>query len=184
MAPPKRTPFQREESLHRIASLYLQQWTQAEIAREVGLSQGMISNDLKLIQKRWREETAFNLDEAKSMELARLDTLEREYWAAWERSKSERAKKRQETDGKAKDGKPNVKKLSIQMEQRDGNPAFLDGVRNCIADRRKLLGLDAPTKSELTGANGGALTVRIIYDDTDIDPDATQATTLATTGSA
>ena len=184
MAPPKRTPFQREESLHRIASLYLQQWTQAEIAREVGLSQGMISNDLKLIQNRWREETAFNLDEAKGKELARLDALEREYWAAWERSKNERTKKRQETDGKAKDGKPNVKKLSIQMEQRDGNPAFLDGVRNCIADRRKLLGLDAPTKSELTGANGGALTVRIIYDDTDIDPDATQATTLATTGSA
>ncbi len=46
MAPTKRTPFQREESLHRIASLYLQQWTQAEIAREVGLSQGMNLTDL------------------------------------------------------------------------------------------------------------------------------------------
>ena len=37
-------------------ALYLRGWTQAQIAAEVGLSQGMISNDLKLIQKRWREE--------------------------------------------------------------------------------------------------------------------------------
>ena len=32
MAPPKRTPFQREESLHRITALYLRGWTQAQIA--------------------------------------------------------------------------------------------------------------------------------------------------------
>lgn len=165
MAPPKRTPFQREESLHRIASLYLQQWTQAEIAREVGLSQGMISNDLKLIQKRWREQTAFNLDEAKAKELARLDQLERECWAAWTQSKSERTRARQETGGKGKDGKATVTKASMEKEARDGNPAFLQAVLSCIDRRCKLLGLDAAAKSELTGKDGGDLTFRVVYGD-------------------
>lgn len=184
MAQPKRTDFQRESDLEKVSSLYLKGWRQIDIAAEMGLSRQQISYDLKTIQQRWRESTAINLDEAKSRELARLDELERSFWAAWEQSKSERTKARQETGGKGKDGKATVTKASMEKEQRDGNPAFLQGVLSCIDRRCKLLGLDAPTKSELTGKDGAALTVRIIYDDTDIDPDATQATTLATAGSA
>lgn len=38
-------------------------------------------------------------------------------------------------------------------------------------------------RQELTGADGGPLTVKIIYDDTDIDPSATQAPSVAATNS-
>lgn len=161
MAAPKRSDFQREADYERISSLYLRGWRQADIAAELGLSQGQISQDLRVIQKRWRESTAINLDEAKAKELSRLDELERTFWAAWEQSKSERTKARQETDGKSKDGKPNVKKASIEKEQRDGNPVFLQGVLNCIDRRCKLLGLDAPTKSELTGKDGGPIKTEV-----------------------
>jgi predicted XRE-type DNA-binding protein len=184
MAARKRTPFQREEDLVQITRLYLQGRTQRDIAEVVGVSQGQVNHDLKLIQQRWRESSIMDMNEAKQRELARMDILEREYWAAWEQSKNERTRARQESDGKSRDGKPNVVRATMEREQRDGNPAFLAGVMSCIERRCKLLGLDAPAKAELTGKDGGALTVRIIYDDTDIDTNATQALTLAATGSA
>lgn len=157
MAPTKQAQFVREDRYQQVTTLYLRGWTQKQIAAEVGVTQGMISNDLKVIQQRWREQTAFNLDEAKAKELARLDELERECWAAWEQSKSERTKARQETGGKGKDGKATVTKASMEKEQRDGNPAFLQAVLSCIDRRCKLLGLDAATKSELTGKDGGPI---------------------------
>ncbi len=159
MAPTKQAQFVREDRYQQVTTLYLRGWTQKQIAAEVGVTQGMISNDLKVIQQRWREQTAFNLDEAKAKELARLDELERECWAAWEQSKSERTKARQETGGKGKDGKATVTKASMEKEQRDGNPAFLQAVLSCIDRRCKLLGLDAPTKSELTGKDGKPIEV-------------------------
>jgi hypothetical protein len=157
MAARKRTPFQREEDLVQITRLYLQGRTQRDIAEVVGVSQGQVNHDLKLIQTRWRESSIMDMNEAKQRELERLDILEREYWAAWEQSKNERTRARQESDGKSKDGKPNVVRATMEREQRDGNPAFLAGVMSCIERRCKLLGLDAPVKSELTGKDGGPI---------------------------
>ena len=142
MAAPKRTAFQRENDYERITTFYLRGWRQVDIAAELGLSQGQISQDLKTIQKRWRTDTAINLDEAKQKELARLDELEREFWQAWETSKGERTKARQE-----KNVSGTTVKASMEKEQRDGNPAFLQGVLNCIQKRCDILGLDAPKRN-------------------------------------
>jgi transposase len=161
MAARKRTPFQREEDLVQITRLYLQGRTQRDIAEVVGVSQGQVNHDLKLIQQRWRESSIMDMNEAKQRELARLDELEREYWAAWEQSKNERTRARQESDGKSKDGKPNVVRATMEKEQRDGNPAFLAGVMSCIERRCKLLGLDAPAKAELTGKDGGPIKTEV-----------------------
>ena len=154
MGLPKRTDFQREADYVQITELYLRGKRQSEIAPLLNLSQGMISNDLKVIQRRWRESTTMNLDEAKAKELARLDELEREFWAAWEASKGERTQARQE-----KNNAGATVKASMTKEQRDGNPAFLTGVLNCIDRRCKLLGLDAPTKSELAVTQPIAVTI-------------------------
>jgi hypothetical protein len=162
MAARKRTPFQREEDLVQITRLYLQGRTQRDIAEVVGVSQGQVNHDLKLIQQRWRESSIMDMNEAKQKELARIDEVEIQFWEAWERSKSERTRARQESDGKSKDGKPNVVRATMEKEQRDGNPAFLAGVMSCIERRCKLLGLDAPAKSELTGKDGGPVQVDAI----------------------
>ena len=158
MAARKRTPFQREEDLVQITRLYLQGRTQRDIAEVVGVSQGQVNHDLKLIQTRWRESSIMDMNEAKQRELARLDILEREYWAAWEQSKNERTRARQESDGKSKDGKPNVVRATMEREKRDGNPAFLAGVMSCIERRCKLLGLDAPVKQQNLNVNLSELT--------------------------
>jgi len=142
MAAPKRTAFQREHDYERITGYYLRGWYQSDIAKELGLSQQQISIDIRTIQTRWRKDTAINLDEAKQKELSRLDELEREFWQAWESSKDERTKARQEKTGDL------VTKASMEKEQRDGNPAFLQGVLSCIDRRCKLLGIDAPVKTQ------------------------------------
>jgi hypothetical protein len=158
MAARKRTPFQREEDLVQITRLYLQGRTQRDIAEVVGVSQGQVNHDLKLIQTRWRESSIMDMNEAKQRELARLDILEREYWAAWEQSKNERTRARQQSDGKSRDGKPNFVRATMEREQRDGNPAFLAGVMSCIERRCKLLGLDAPVKQQNLNVNLSDLT--------------------------
>lgn len=158
MSGPKRTEIQRENDYRRIADLYLQGKTQVEIADIVGLDQSQVSRDLATVQARWRNDTAINLDEAKQVELSRIDTLERTYWDAWERSLEEKVKTRTEqtsNGGKGKDAEASkTAKASVEKETLLGNPAYLAGVMNCIERRCKLLGLDAPTKVAPTTPDG------------------------------
>jgi hypothetical protein len=148
MPPRKRTKFERESHLEQVTEMYLRGKFQSEIAVALKISQPQVSYDVAIIQKRWRESSLVNWDEARAKELERIDSLEREYWAAWEASKTERTKKRQ------RKGATGAIDASIETEQRDGNPAFLAGVIACIDRRCKILGLDAPTKIAPTTPDG------------------------------
>lgn len=134
--------FEREAHLYKVQTLYLQGKTQVEIAEETGVSQPQISYDLTTVQKRWRQDTTINIDEAKLKELSRIDILERTYWTAWERSLDEKVKTRTEKfsgdDGKGK--------ASVEKETLLGVPAYLTGVQWCISERCKILGLYADTE--------------------------------------
>lgn len=148
MAAPKRTRFEREKDLERIAALYLRGRTQSEIAEEFGLTQQTIARDLATVQARWREAALFDVDEAKRRELLKLDELERRYWQAFEDScRMERRTQAQRVAG--------VGTLSLVEEKTSsGDPRFLQGIERCIDRRCKLLGLDAPAKTDVT--SGGA----------------------------
>lgn len=149
MAAKRRTPFERECDLKRIADLYLKGKTQAAIGAELGYSQQQIDYDLNEVKRRWREDTSINFDEAKQQELAKVDALERTYWDAWERSLEEKVKTRTEKQTGKDGGKASVEKESLL-----GNPAYLAGVMNCIERRCKMLGLDAPQKIAPTTPDG------------------------------
>ena len=86
MAPRKRTNIQKEDDRREIASLYLHGKTQQVIADRLHMTRQMVGYDLKAIQRRWREDTARDLDADKARELAKIDELERTYWVAWESS--------------------------------------------------------------------------------------------------
>lgn len=152
MAAPKRNGLQRENDYERIAAYYLKGWSQRAIADELGLSQQQISKDIAVVRERWQISGTINLDEAKQKELTRIDLLEFEFWAAWERSKKEGAKASQE-----KNLTGITVKSTMSKENRDGNPAFLAGVMTCIDRRCKLLGLDAATRNEISGPGGGPI---------------------------
>jgi hypothetical protein len=160
MAKTKRTPTKREYDLRLITDLYLAGKSQAEIAKELDLSQPQISYDLAQIRAAWQAQTTFNLDEAKQIELARIDALERIYYAAWERSLAERTKtKTEQATGPAKRAKGPAQtraKATVERETLPGNPAYLAGIMSCIERRCKILGLDAPTKIAPTNPAGDA----------------------------
>jgi hypothetical protein len=103
------------------------------MATEMGVSQQQISYDLKILQERWVKSGAANMDEAKSRELAKIDNLERTYWASWETTQKLIVL---------------PDKTSIEAKNVPGDPRYLTGVQWCIERRAKLLGLDAPARTE------------------------------------
>ena len=122
----------------RVASLYLQGWTQASIGKECGVVQQQISFDLQAIRALWRESLLRNFDEARAQELAKIDVVELEYWQAWARSQQPA-----ETTDTARDS-AGKSKASVRRVGQAGNPRFLEGVVKCIERRCALLGIDAP----------------------------------------
>ncbi len=164
MAAPKRTKFQIERDRQDIADWYLQGLTQAAIAERVNsdpergytLTQQTISNDIRRIQKLWMASSLRDFDEMKAQELAKIDRLEREYWRGWERSCQDAETMRQEGDAGG------VEKVVRTAKGQAGNPQFLAGVERCIERRCKILGIDAPTKMEHSGAGGKPINTNVI----------------------
>lgn len=131
----------------RVAELYVKSWTQFAIAEELGISQPTVSCDLKAVRKQWLESSIRDFDALRERELQKLDLLEREAWAAWERSQQPAESTKVTQDGSGK-----VAQKTVQHQ--DGDPRYLDQVHKAIAARRALLGLDAPTRIAPTSPDG------------------------------
>jgi len=149
-APVTDSEEQREQRLADVAKLYLMGQTQAAIGKQLGVTQGQISYDLKIVRQRWLESSIRNFDEARGHELAKIDCVEAEFWAAWERSQ----RVKQVTSTKRKEGKDASTEAGVTKQEQAGDPRMLDGVLKCIAKRCEVLGLDAPKKTAITNADG------------------------------
>lgn len=156
----KRTQAERERDYVDEARLYLENKTHAEITefinktRPYSLNVRQISTDIQLIHKRWQESYLKDYDKIKARELARIDKLEMSYWEAWEKSKDkktfEEMEKIEDLTGSGKKGDANSAsfirtKVKKKEEGRDGNAAYLEGIRWCIEERAKIYGFHAPT---------------------------------------
>jgi hypothetical protein len=140
----------------QVASRYLLGELQAAIAESFGVDQAQISRDLKIIRQQWLESAIRDFDAARAEELAKIDLVEREAWAAWARSQEEKeiASQQEQHDPIVWDdaqGKPQItykikKRISMRKEGQAGAPAFLEVVLKCIAKRCEILGLDAPQR--------------------------------------
>jgi len=141
-----RADHERERDLLEISAMYLKGLSHYEISERINaahytpggrsLSRRQISYDIQKLLERWQQTATSNIDERRAVELAKLDRIEREAWGAWERSQQER-----EIPGK------NGETFYVSP---DGDPRFLQLVQGCVADRRRMLGLDAPAKAEVS----------------------------------
>ena len=157
------TPDARRRDREVVAELYCKGWKQYEIADKLGVTQQQVCYDLKIIRNDWLQSTLRNFDEAKSEELARLDTLEKEYWKGYVRSQENRKSKRTKRmspDGEEKEGYTEEEAKEYDSA---GDSKWLEGVQKCIEKRCKILGLDAPekveTKNEVSGKDGEPIKV-------------------------
>lgn len=123
-----------------IARMYLSGSLQVEIAEKLGLDQSTVSRDLKTLNDEWLQSALIDFNEARALELQRINNLEIIYFEAWQRSceDAETVVKKIKGDGD--------KELQQTTKGQAGDPRFLSGVQWCIERRCKLLGLDEPER--------------------------------------
>lgn len=141
----KRRAVETAEKRQVIARLYLQGVTQEVIGKKLGMTQPAISQHLTKVREDWRQSAMVDFNERKSIEVAKLDEVERNAYEAW-------AKSRTGPDGKISG---------------PGNPRFLDVIVKCIQQRKEIFGLNAPI--ELVGG----VSLPWLEEDTETEIEAT-----------
>lgn len=170
-----------QQRMQIVAPLWRQSWTLKEIREEVMKRLGLETYSLKCVYtdvqrliKEWQEERLENTEDKITAELARIDFVIREAWAAWEKSKEDydkRSKTAMFTPKKDKQG-VNITMEVLRQFQNEaqerccGNPKYLDIILKAMEQRCKLLGLDKMS-IDISAATSGAIEIR--YVDAGID---------------
>lgn len=164
-----------------IAPLYKRGWSIARIAEEVRnrlnttCSTRTVWNDINELLDEWRQLRVKDVDQRLQLELERIDDAVKELWEQWDKSKEDWTREHNKRIGVPvpqtdKDGNPVGEATEIATIKREnvsenvvglGNPAYIAEIRQQLAERRKLLGLYAATKTELTGKDGAPLVVPV-----------------------
>ena len=140
----------RDRRRQEVGRLSVRGWAQVEIAQHLGVTQGTICNDLKVVRQQWRDSAVRDFDLAREEMLQSVDTVKREAWDAWERSK----KPQQEA---TVEGEAPRQKTRKRIRNQNGDPRYLEIILRCNVDQRAILGLDAPTKIAPTTPDGKPL---------------------------
>lgn len=174
----------------KVAALKLQGYSHREIAVRLGISEGVgpdadgvngdggaaiVANDLKVIEKAWKESTARDFAEDKGRILAELSLVKHEMWQAWERSKRPSVQvkdahgaaiaaaaegileaaeslstlQREELESRLGSSDVAVERQTT-VTQRDGDPRYTKIVLECIREECELLGLTSKNIEENT----------------------------------
>lgn len=139
-----------------------------------------VAKDVNKLLEEWRETRIENLDLALQLELERIDDLTREAWAAWNKSKEDQTLRNNKQKGVPGDlldtgnnndsnngnssggsNQPTPARdeiVTVSMEQQTkevictGDPRYLEIIHKLAIERRKLLGLYAPEKKNVSGS--------------------------------
>ena len=165
----RRDKPQRERDKQIIADMYLKGHSCRAIAvhlceannDEKYLSYRTVANEINKLLKEWHDERIDDIHKQKTLELEKLNKLERTYWIAWEKSISDYEKRSKRLRGTIKgDGgksSPSEQEIATIEMVSMGNPSYLAGVERCIERRCKILGIDAPQKHDITSNGKGFL---------------------------
>lgn len=160
-----------------VADLYKRGWSIRRIADEVKArtnttcSTRTIWNDIQDLLKEWQAARIQDTDARLQLELERIDDCVAELWEQWDKSKEDWTREHNRRIGvpvpiTTANGQPDGQQTEIQTVKREnltenmiglGNPAYIAEIRQQLAERRKLLGLYAATKTEVTGKDGTPL---------------------------
>ena len=136
----KRTREQITHDRLQISELYLNGYTQAEIGEKLAINQSTVSRDLKVLRGQWLESSLRNFDAMLAEQLAKVDQQERDYHKTT-------AQARAWAQGLAK-----AAQLDKAAAAMISGVRAMQGVDSCIDRRCRILGLDAPARTEISGA--------------------------------
>lgn len=156
-----------------VAELYKRGWSIKRITDEVKsrmnttCSTRTIWNDVQDLLKEWRETRIGDTDYRLQLELERIDDCIADLWEQWDKSKEDWVREHNKRIGVPVEfGDKGNNQTEIQTVRREnatenvvglGNPAYMSEIRQQLIERRKLLGLYAATKTEITGKDGTSL---------------------------
>jgi len=146
---PRRPKYKRLADLQRIKDMMLAGKTGVEIAATLNISGSVVSNNIKEIEKEWRENRFDDIDFYKTREIQHLAFLYHEAVKGWERSLIEKERKKQrisqkgatsgETPGAAR---TTDTQAEVTKEIPVGDSRFLETARKIREDIRTILGLN------------------------------------------
>lgn len=163
----KRTPDQVERDRDLAVQLTNKGFTTQEIADFIKnsfgyeISRRMISTDLAVVRKRWRESQMEEFNVLMRQELYRLDTFERELWDSFRESKGTVTQKRveevarqvrEEQEGSVDDERLvelMIDKVVTMTQDSWGDRGLLELIFKTQQERRKLLGVYAPVRHDI-----------------------------------
>lgn len=130
-----------EDRQTRAISLCLEGHSYSQIGAALGVDKATICRDIQAARAEWRASREEQTEAHIAKELARIESREREAWEAWRRSTGtkERTKVKAGPDGDT---------TETTTWEEAGDASFLAAIAQCSEQRRKLLGLDSPTKHQ------------------------------------
>lgn len=152
--------------LEIISKLYLRGYSirqlNAEVIKRLNLesySTRTTLNDIRTLLAEWKENRLDNMDDAVQLELERIDETVRELWGQWEKSKEDYTATVNTRKGaprrNAETGQRDIQTYSVEERSNNvvglGNPSYISEIRQQLAERRKLLGLYAPERRDISG---------------------------------
>lgn len=155
----RRTKDQLSRDRMRVSELLLQQYKRREIIsiikKETGyeLSSQQLTTDIRIIRESWLAQSDVNYDAMINLELARLDSLEAELWRQLRNSDNPTVREIVDEYVRGEPGESDeeriervVQKVSRMTQNNQVNPTFFTHIINVQKERRKLLGVYAPSR--------------------------------------
>lgn len=156
-----------------VAELYKRGWSIKKIAEEVRTRLNMtcstrtVWNDINELLDEWRAVRIKDVDQRLQLELERIDDAVCELWQQWDKSKEDWVREHNKRIGEpvaGGDGSNGATEIVTTKRVNDtenvvglGDPRYIAEIRAQLSERRKLLGLYAATKTEVTGKDGAPL---------------------------
>jgi hypothetical protein len=139
----RRNKHEREADRVKISQLYLAGESQYAIGKKLNLSQSQVSSELAIVRENWVKQTSMDLDTVKAEQLVKIDKIEQEMWACWEKSK--RTKKLSTKFGKMNRennpaGIPQINSFNVVEEEELGDMKYMDMIMRCVTERLKITG--------------------------------------------
>lgn len=109
-----------------------------------------VKKDWEACLKEFQQERIENTEQLVTLELQRIDKIIVEAWEAWEKSKKAKTTEKKGTPRTAGEIATLYIK-EVQTSQECGDPRYLEVIHKQLQERRKLLGLYAPEKHDVSG---------------------------------
>lgn len=150
----RRDSMRMDHRRTKATELYIQGLSITQIADELGVTRQTIHTDIKSVREEWQRDRIFGMNMFKQRELEIIDRIADEAWLSWKKSLLESVSIKENIVSGSEDEPAIVTASERTRKGQCGNPAFLQTMLQCSADRRKVLGLDAPTKVAPTTPEG------------------------------